>query len=151
MKEKKGIQWKRCLERVSLGMNSATKSRSSPSAQHPIKFTILLCRTFPTPQASVYTNNNNPFPISKNQLLILFSRDTKKHKQYHKLMWVRPGELGEALNGNKAIVSKLPFVNHIGSFLSTLRDYQFTTEPICCCSQLCQLELLECRHAIVLL
>ena len=42
----------------------------------------------------------------------------------HKLMWVRPGELGEVLNGNKAIVSKLPFVNHIGSFLSTLRDYQ---------------------------
>ncbi|KAM4115170.1 hypothetical protein ACJW30_04G128000 [Castanea mollissima] len=74
-----------------------------------------------------------------------------KHKQYHKLMWVRPGELGEALNGIKAIVSKLPFVNHIGSFLSTLRDYQFTTEPICRCSQLCQLELLECRHAIVLL
>ena len=89
--------------------------------------------------------------FKKSTSKLVFKKHTKKHKQYHKLMWVRPGELGEALNGNKAIVSKLPFVNHIGSFLSTLRDYQFTTEPICCCSQLCQLKLLECRHAIVLL
>lgn len=46
------IQWKRCLESVSLGIYSATNSLSSPSAQHPIRFTNLLCLTFPTPAAS---------------------------------------------------------------------------------------------------
>lgn len=55
---------------------------------------------------------------------------------HHKLVWIRPGELGEALNGDQAIVSKLPSVDDIRSFLSALRHYQLAAEPICGRSQL---------------
>lgn len=52
-KRLKTIQWKRCFERVSLGIYSATNSLSSPSAQHPIKLTNLLNLSLPTPEASL--------------------------------------------------------------------------------------------------
>ena len=130
-------------------MNSATNKRSSPSAQHPIKFTNLLCRTFPTPQASVYTINNNNTNKLPNYLIFLIKK--KKKQKYHKLVRVRPGELGEALNGDDAIVTKLSSVNHIRSFLSTLRYYQFAAESIRRSSQLRQRELFEYRYVVVLL
>ncbi len=129
-------------------MNSATNKRSSPSAQHPIKFTNLLCRTFPTPQASVYTINNNNTNKLPNYLIFLIK---KKKQKYHKLVRVRPGELREALNGDDAIVTKLPSINHIRSFLSTLRYYQFAAESIRRSSQLRQRELFEYRYVVVLL
>ena len=66
-------------------------------------------------------------------------------------MRVRPGELGEALNGDDAIVTKLSSVNHIRSFLSTLRYYQFAAESIRRSSQLRQRELFEYRYVVVLL
>lgn len=69
-RERGVVQWNRCLERVSLGMYSATKSRSSPSAQQPIRFTNLLCLTFPTPAASAYSDQSirpNSKPQSSNR------------------------------------------------------------------------------------
>lgn len=73
-KWRKQLQWKRCLESVSFGMYSATKRRSSPSAQHPIRFTSLLCLTFPTPEASVCSTSitaTNQFICNKKRATLL--------------------------------------------------------------------------------
>lgn len=70
---------------------------------------------------------------------------------YQKLIGVRPRLLGEALNGDQTIVPKLPSVDHIGGFLSTLRDDQFGAEPICGRSELSQAELFEHNHRMLFL
>lgn len=71
---------------------------------------------------------------------------------YQKLIGVRPRLLGEALNGDKAIVAKLPSVNNIGGFLSALRDDQFGAEPVRSGSKLGKAKHFERRdHMLFLL
>lgn len=128
---RKRLQWKRCLERVSFGIYSATNRRSSPSAQQPIRFTILLCRTLPTPEASIcrfiQEKSSGKTIILKDstQCLIL-----EKYFVYHKLLGIRPWLFGESFNGNKPIVLQLASINHVWCFLSTLWDNQVTAKSI---------------------
>lgn len=142
---------------MSLGIYSATNSLSSPSAQHPIKLTNLLNLSLPTPEASVWVQNHmqpinttqkqtqmninpkwkeNPPPFSLNskKLIVALTQSPRteigKTVDYHKLLRIRPWLLGEAFNGNQSIISKLPSINNIRSFLSTLRNNQLRTKAI---------------------
>jgi hypothetical protein len=49
---KENLQWKRCFERVSFGMNSATSNLSSPSQQQPTKLANRSLLNSPTALAS---------------------------------------------------------------------------------------------------
>lgn len=87
------LQWKRCYERVSLGVYSATNNLSSPSAQQPIKLTNLLFLSFPTPVASTSFHTSQPMSTQKQ-----YSHYLLKERQ-----------LGPKYSGEKLLTKKYEF------------------------------------------
>ena len=48
----------------------------------------------------------------------------KKQAFYSKLFWVRPSQFGELFHSDPSPIVEATFVDQIGSFLTTLRDYE---------------------------
>nr|GMD65188.1 hypothetical protein Iba_chr12cCG2980 [Ipomoea batatas] len=77
------------------------------------------------------------------RLFIPYKKTTRSHANWPRL-------LGEALDSNNLITSKLPSVHHIRCFLSTLRNYHFTAKSIGCSSKFSQTKFRECRHLLLI-
>jgi hypothetical protein len=139
------VQWKRCLESVSLGMYSATSSLSSPSAQHPMRLTRRLCRTFPTPVASACSNTLRHIARSgrgSNQT----EQASNQRGPYEELLRVGPGEAREALDGDEPPPVEAAAVDDVGRLLAALRYDEVGAEALGGGAQLGQRELPERRY-----
>jgi hypothetical protein len=140
------VQWKRCLERVSFGMYSATSSLSSPSAQQPIRLTRRLWRTFPTPAASACNGSHTASHCEIQAGGQIERKQATNAKSYEELLRVRPGEAREALDGDEAAAVEAAAVDDVGRLLAALGDDKVGAESLGGGAQLGQRELPEHRH-----
>lgn len=70
---------------------------------------------------------------------------------HHKLLSIRPRQLGEALDSNQAITVEFPSVNNIGSFLAALGDYVVAAEAVGSLAKLAEAVFLKCGNLMLLI